>query len=86
MLSAGCDCFDDMFSSITPPADGSDELPRVTMFEDAETIALLLPLAYRQSGEPLRKLKYRQLEKCIRMADKLGMPLAVDLIGIYLEA
>lgn len=86
MLSAACSCFDDLFSTVASEDRTDSVLPHIPLFEMAQTIAHVLPLAYRQSAQPLRSLPFQQLVDCLKLADKLGMPLAVDAISMYLEA
>lgn len=86
VLSVTCELFHDMFM-IAQQATGNinNETPEIPLFETSDIVELILPLAYRKSANYLRDKPYTDLVKCLKLAHRLGMPLVVDAISIYLE-
>ena len=72
-----------MFDTASP--DDDEELPRIPLLADSETIEMILPLAYRKSAAELRQKPYKLLVQGLKLAHRLGMPMVVDLFAIFLE-
>jgi hypothetical protein len=61
-------------------------LPSIPLHEKSSVIELVLPLVYRKSAAGLRNQSFDTLVSCIKLAHRLGMPLVVDHISIFLES
>lgn len=81
VLKLSCEAFEAMFEAAT----SDEDLPKIPLLADSATMEMILPLAYRKSAAALRSREYGELLEGTRLAHRLGMPMVLDLLSVFLE-
>ena len=75
-----------MFEAPTAESAEGDSLPRIPLFAHSRIVEMVLPLMYRGSPTALRTMPYADLVAALKLAHRLGLPMAVSCLAMFLEA